>query len=123
MIVALIVLGPSLCCPVTPANAVPDDAHSSTPAVAFQAAGDDWIAEDKLQHFTMSFAATAFAYAGARTALDSDAALISAGVVALAAGIGKEIHDARRGQHFCVRDLVWDAAGVALGIVFAHQIR
>jgi uncharacterized protein YfiM (DUF2279 family) len=84
---------------------------------------DAWIAEDKLQHFAMSFAATVFAYGGARTVLDPDAALIAAGSTALLAGIGKEIHDARSGRWFSLKDLAWDVAGVALGLTLAHHTR
>jgi uncharacterized protein YfiM (DUF2279 family) len=84
---------------------------------------DAWLAEDKLQHFGMSFAATAFTYAGARTLLEPDASLMVAGTTAFLAGIAKEIHDARAGRWFSFKDLVWDAAGVALGLTFVHQIR
>jgi uncharacterized protein YfiM (DUF2279 family) len=84
---------------------------------------DAWIAEDKLQHFAMSFAATAFAYGGARTVLDPDAALIVAGSTALLAGIGKEIHDARAGRWFSLKDLAWNVAGVALGLTLVHHTR
>jgi uncharacterized protein YfiM (DUF2279 family) len=84
---------------------------------------DAWLAEDKLQHFGMSFAATAFTYAGARTLLEPEASLVVAGTTALLAGIAKEVHDARAGRWFSVKDLVWDAAGVALGLTFVHQIR
>lgn len=84
---------------------------------------DAWIAEDKLQHFAMSFGVTAFSYAAARTALDPDAARLTAGIAGLVAGVGKEIYDVRQGEHFSVRDLVWDVAGIALGLAFVHQIR
>ena len=46
-------------------------------------------------------------------------ALVAAGVVSLAAGIGKELHDRRSGGDPSVRDLVWDIAGIALGSVLA----
>jgi uncharacterized protein YfiM (DUF2279 family) len=95
-----------------------------TRAAAMHQPGDDaWIAEDKLQHLGMSFAATAFSYAGARTVLEPDPALVVAGSAALLAGIAKEIHDARSGRRFSFRDLAWDAAGVALGLTLAHRIR
>jgi uncharacterized protein YfiM (DUF2279 family) len=95
-----------------------------TRAVAMSPPGDDaWIAEDKLQHLGMSFAATAFAYAGARTMIEPDPALVVAGSAALLAGIAKEIHDARAGRGFSLKDLAWDAAGVALGLTLAHRIR
>jgi uncharacterized protein YfiM (DUF2279 family) len=85
--------------------------------------GDAWLAQDKLRHFTMSFASTAFAYGVARTTLDPDPAVALAGGAALAAGIGKEIHDARRGRLASPRDMAWNVAGVIVGLVFVHQIR
>lgn len=84
---------------------------------------DAWIAEDKLRHFGLSFAATAFAYAGARPALDADAAFVVAGSTALMAGIAKELHDSRAGGWFSLKDLAWDAAGVALGLTLVYHIR
>jgi uncharacterized protein YfiM (DUF2279 family) len=84
---------------------------------------DPWLAQDKARHFAMSFAATAFAYAGARTTLDPDPAAALAGATALAAGIAKELHDARAGRWFSLPDMAWNAAGVALGLAFVHQIR
>jgi len=95
----------------------------TAPVMFANAPHDPWLAEDKLQHFALSFGVTAFSYAAARTALDPDPALATAGIVALAAGVGKEIYDVRRGQHFSLRDLAWDAAGVALGLAFTHNIR
>lgn len=84
---------------------------------------DAWFAEDKLRHFAMSFATTAFAYAGARPALDPDAAMIVAGAAALLAGIGKELHDARAGSGFSLKDMTWNAAGIALGLTLVHHSR
>jgi uncharacterized protein YfiM (DUF2279 family) len=93
-------------------------------AVAMSPPGEDaWIAEDKLQHFGMSFAATAFAYAGARSMIEPDPALVVAGSAALLAGVAKEIHDVRAGRGFSLKDLAWDAAGVALGLTLAQRIR
>jgi uncharacterized protein YfiM (DUF2279 family) len=119
-----------------------DTAASATPAVRFpmtpappawrplaplveepSAPRDPWLAQDKARHFAMSFAATAFAYAGARTTLDPDPAAALAGATALAAGIAKELHDARAGRWFSLPDMAWNAAGVALGLAFVHQIR
>lgn len=90
--------------------------HAPTPT-------DPWLAQDKLRHFAMSFAATTFAYAGARTALDPDPAAVLAGIAALAAGFGKELHDARSGRGFSPRDMVWNAAGAALALTLVSHIR
>ncbi|HUE76656.1 MAG TPA: hypothetical protein VMM83_01825 [Longimicrobiales bacterium] len=81
------------------------------------------MAEDKLQHFTLSFAATALGYGTARLALDPGPARTAAAGVALAAGVAKEIADVRAGTFFSFKDLAWDAAGVALGLTLANQIR
>jgi uncharacterized protein YfiM (DUF2279 family) len=101
----------------TPASVAVGDRVASPPGA------DAWFAEDKLRHFAMSFATTAFAYAGVRPALDPDAALIVAGTAALLAGIGKELHDARAGSTFSLKDMTWNAAGVALGLTLVHHSR
>ena len=104
----LLALALVLGCPAPEAPRVPEDA---------------WLAEDKLQHFTVSAAATAMGYGGARFVLDADEALVTAGAVALGLGIAKELVDVRRGGPFSLKDLVWDAAGVALGLTLANGIR
>lgn len=96
---------------------------SRTPEVVSPpAVHDPWIAEDKVQHLAMSFAATGMAYGGGRLALDPTPARSMAAGVGLALGIGKELVDARRGGPFSLKDLAWDAAGVALGYVFVQRI-
>lgn len=82
---------------------------------------DPWLGEDKARHFAMSFAATAFAYAAARSALDPGHARIAAPAAAVAAGVGKEIHDARDGRWFSLRDMAWNLAGVALGLALIQH--
>lgn len=84
---------------------------------------DRWFAEDKARHFALSFAATAFAYGASRFAASPDDARLAAGGVGIALGVGKEIVDVRRGTYFSLKDLVWDAAGVALGLALANGIR
>lgn len=85
---------------------------------------DPWFAQDKAKHFTMSFAATGFSFAAARTAgLGRDGALVAAGVAALTAGVGKELYDRRTGGFFSVRDMVWNVAGIAAGLVLAANTR
>ncbi len=83
---------------------------------------DHWFAEDKLRHFTMSFALATVGYGVGRTVLSSDAALAASGAAAIAAGVGKEMHDRWSGHRFSFKDLTWDAAGVALGLTLALQI-
>lgn len=83
---------------------------------------DRWLAEDKAQHFAMSFAATSMTYGAARISLEPAPARTTAAGVAVMLGIGKELFDARRGGPFSLKDLVWDAAGVALGYTFVQRI-
>lgn len=85
-------------------------------------APDRWIAEDKVQHFAASFAATSMAYGGGRVVMEASVARGSAAALAIALGIGKELADLRRGSRFSLKDLAWDAAGVTLGVIFAHRI-
>jgi uncharacterized protein YfiM (DUF2279 family) len=87
-------------------------------------AGDAWLGADKFQHFWMSFATTAYGFAAARTAgIDTGAALYIAVPVSAAAGVGKEIHDRRRGGIFSVRDLVADGLGIAAAWFILREVR
>lgn len=86
-------------------------------------ARDAWFAEDKLRHFTVSAAATTVGYGGARFLLDAEPAAVTAGSIALGLGIAKELMDVRAGGPFSLKDLIWDAAGVALGLTLANGIR
>jgi uncharacterized protein YfiM (DUF2279 family) len=86
------------------------------PVDTVQVNRDVWLGADKFKHAGMSYAITAFTFA----ATDSEAAAIaSAGV----AGILKEVYDRRRGSVFSLRDLIWDAAGIALGYAVVKQTR
>jgi uncharacterized protein YfiM (DUF2279 family) len=78
--------------------------------------GDAWLGADKFKHAAMSYAITAYTFA----ATDSEPAAVASGAIA---GILKEIYDRRRGSLFSVRDLVWDAAGVALAYAVVKQTR
>jgi uncharacterized protein YfiM (DUF2279 family) len=85
---------------------------------------DAWVAEDKLRHFFASFAATGVSYGAVRAAgLDRDSALPVAAVAAAALGVWKELRDRKLGKGFSARDLVWDTAGIVLGIVILQQTR
>jgi uncharacterized protein YfiM (DUF2279 family) len=86
--------------------------------------GDAWIGEDKIQHFVMSYAVAVFIDAGARTAgVDERTARVGAVSGALLAGVLKEWYDRARGGIFSYRDLVWDAAGVATGMLVIRASR
>lgn len=111
--------------PTTPASpAVPAEPRT-TPAPLDPAAPteDRWLAEDKLQHFALSFAATQMGYGGARFALDREPAVAVAATVAVGLGLAKEVRDVRAGGPFSLKDLAWDAAGVALGVLFVRRVR
>ncbi len=136
LVLALACAGPHVDPPADTvfADTVPADAPAPASSLASSPASspilpsspgqrDPWLAEDKLQHFAMSFAATAFSYGGARFVLDPDPASIAAAAAAIGAGVGKEIRDARAGRWFSLRDMAWNLAGVGLGLVFVHHIR
>jgi uncharacterized protein YfiM (DUF2279 family) len=85
---------------------------------------DAWLGEDKVKHFTTSFAVTTMGFAGARTiSIPRDGALAAAAAGSLLLGVAKELHDRARGHPFSLRDLVWDALGTGLAISFAAQMR
>jgi hypothetical protein len=85
---------------------------------------DAWLGSDKAQHVLLSYATTVFTFAAVRAVSgDADAALYVALPVAAAAGVGKEVHDLRRGGRFSVRDLVADALGIAGAYFFLREVR
>ena len=84
---------------------------------------DAWLAEDKLRHFALSFAATEMAYGGARLGLDHEQAVPAAAAAAFVLGLAKEVRDTRGGGAFSLKDLTWDLAGVALGVALVRKIR
>ena len=86
---------------------------------------DRWIAEDKWKHFFASFAVTTLVASGARTAGLSPDASLAAGVAGGAgAGVWKEWRDRRTPEGtVSVRDLVWDAGGLAAAAVVVRQGR
>lgn len=85
---------------------------------------DRWLGSDKPRHFWMSYATTVFSFAAVTAAgEDGDTALRVAVPVGAVAGIGKEIYDRRRGEHFSVRDLVADALGIAAAYFVLREVR
>lgn len=80
---------------------------------------------DKPLHGLAEYAIATAAYTALRLAglgIAWSAALALA--IAFAAGIAKEMMDARRkGNHFCRWDLAWDAAGAVcgLGVMIANE--
>jgi uncharacterized protein YfiM (DUF2279 family) len=87
-------------------------------------AADPWLSSDKFQHLLLSYAATAFTFAALRTAgAGSSQAVAGAAAGSLALGVGKEVHDLRRGGVFSVRDLIADAVGIAAGYYLLREVR
>ncbi len=94
------------------------------PAITILIVEDDrWLGEDKFKHFAMSYMITAGSFSVARTVTDRDASLAAAVALGAAAGILKELYDRRDERLISVRDLIWDAAGIAAGVLIAKQTR
>jgi uncharacterized protein YfiM (DUF2279 family) len=99
-------------------------AARQAPTISMVQPADAWFAEDKVRHFLASFAATGYAYAGMRSVgAEPEVALPLGALAAAGLGIWKELADRAGGAAISTRDLVWDAAGIALGMVLIHQIR
>ena len=98
-------------------------ARARVPAPAPEAsrAADPWIAPDKVKHATVAFALQGGAYAVMRGATDHRLALAGATIVTTALSLLKERMD-RSTSGFSVRDLVWDAAGVAAASVILAAV-
>lgn len=110
--------------PVTPGLHLLGDVHPAPRIPTPPAAPDAWLAEDKARHLFASLALTAVAFGGARAVgIEWPDAGIAAAVVAGGAGLAKEFSDRARGRPFSVRDLVWDAAGVGVGVALAERAR
>jgi uncharacterized protein YfiM (DUF2279 family) len=107
-----------------PSHAPPIGRAVQEPARPVLPATDAWFGTDKLQHFWMSYATTAFTFAAARAAgLDARAGLAVAVPAAAAAGVGKELLDRKRGGPFSVKDLVADALGVGAAYFLLREVR
>lgn len=116
MSVCFIVLTLTLAC-MGSGDRLPTTVEAAAPAE------DRWIAEDKLRHFALSFAATQMGYGGARFALEPDPAVAAAAAAAVGLGVAKEVRDLRLGGPFSLKDLAWDGAGVALGVFLVRRVR
>jgi uncharacterized protein YfiM (DUF2279 family) len=126
----LLALAPCLASPAAPAVHVPvpvriEARHDERPAVRLAPPdADAWLGEDKVRHFTMSYAVVAVGFGTARAAgIERNTALASAAASAAAAGLLKEVYDRATGGIFSTRDLVWDAAGIIAGVLVLRQAR
>lgn len=90
--------------------------------VAFPLAADKWFGADKMKHFFMSAFIQSMAYSSARAAGAShDGAFVSATAATVGFGVGREIYDGRVKRAFSYKDLVWDGAGLAAGVVLVNK--
>jgi uncharacterized protein YfiM (DUF2279 family) len=86
--------------------------------------GDPWLGSDKFRHFLLSYAVTAFTFASLRSGgLRGDDALAGGMAAAVVAGLGKEVHDRRRGGLFSGRDLVADGVGIMTAYFLLREVR
>ena len=85
-------------------------------------AGDSWFGVDKMKHFFMGAFVQSVSYSAVRaTGVSHDAALLSASVMTMGVGIGKELWDARGGGTASARDLTWDAAGAGTATLLLRR--
>ena len=86
---------------------------------------DAWLGRDKLQHFLLAGLAESAAFAAARVAGTARRPALTVSVVTAAGiSVAKELVDRGGRGHASVRDLVWDAAGIAAyGVLLARTAR
>jgi uncharacterized protein YfiM (DUF2279 family) len=93
-------------------------------AVRPMSVSDPWFGQDKFMHFYASAGICGSSFYLLKYRFGSDAgegALYSVSVTVLI-GLGKETFDRIKRRPFSLKDLVWDAAGIAAGyFIFVHQ--
>ncbi len=94
-------------------------------ALLFAGPPDRWFGADKLKHFVVSALAQSVAFGALQYAGASHRVAVGGSLAAGATlGLGRELHDRRVGGPFSVRDLTWDAAGLAAAtLVVRHAER
>ncbi|HTE48194.1 MAG TPA: hypothetical protein VK636_23315 [Gemmatimonadaceae bacterium] len=76
--------------------------------------GDRWFSSDKTKHFFMAAFVQSVSFSGLRTTgIGRTGSLIGASAVTSVVSVGKELHDRASGSVISVKDLAWDAAGLA----------
>lgn len=91
-------------------------------ALSLHAPPQGSVGPDKVKHFFLSAFVQSTSYSALRLGgVEHDNALVSASAATVAVGIAKEVHDARSGRHFDVRDLMWDVAGAAAATAILEQ--
>ncbi len=102
----------------------PSRARDDAVRRAWQQRNDRWFAADKLRHFFASYGAVAIGYGSARlVGIEREEGLRLAVAGGAVAGVAKEWSDVRSGGPFSVRDLVWDAAGIATAYALLRNVR
>lgn len=84
------------------------------------AARDPWLGADKVKHGVFAFALQSSAYAAVRLVAPHRESIAAATAFTLTLSVLKERSDRGR-TGFSVRDLVWDAAGIAVASVILSQ--
>lgn len=109
---------------MTRTSCVPRSARVALLALSFPFAMDGWFGADKMKHFFMSAFIQSMAYSSVRAAGAShDGAIVSATAATVGFGVGREIYDGRVKRAFSYKDLVWDGAGLAAGMVLVNNAR
>jgi putative lipoprotein len=94
---------------------------ATSPARAQEA--DPWFGRDKALHFSVSASIAVVGYAGASLKTDDRLTRVAAAtVLALGAGLAKEAWDLAGPGDASWRDLTWDVAGTATGVLLAAAI-
>lgn len=85
--------------------------------------GDRWFARDKLYHFVGSAVIQGAGHTVLRgTGSDYRSASITAGLMTLSAGVGKELWDRAQGRYFSWKDLGADALGGGSAAIALRQL-
>lgn len=81
---------------------------------------DPWLGTDKVKHAVVAFAVQGGGYAALRAVGDHRTAIAGATVATVAVSLLKERLDRYR-TGFSVRDLAWDALGIAIASVIVSH--
>lgn len=92
-------------------------------AASAQADPDPWLGPDKALHFAFSAGIAAIGYGGTALFTEERGVRIAVGAgLALTAGIGKELLDLAVFGRASWKDLAWDVAGTAVGVVLSWLV-
>lgn len=76
--------------------------------------GDRWFSADKAKHFFSAAFVQSVSFSGLRVVgVGRSGALVGATAVSSVVSVGKEIYDQHSGSTASLKDLTWDAAGIA----------